>query len=333
MRAWGFTQGSGGILGCRVVIRPLSKQKSSLSDRFIAPPFSILDTKQGYWQQRKKQWLALGIQGELGRGGEAENAPHRGLAKSFTNFRGVYTYPVKSLMKSGTSIFDPVLAELVYRWFCTDNGVVLDPFAGGSVRGIVASKLNLQYIGIELRPEQVIANRIQGEDICKNSKYPPIWYIGDSREVKQIVSESVDLIFSCPPYGNLEVYSDDPRDISTLEYCEFLAAYEEIIVKCVSRLKPNRFACFVVGDIRCGDGFYRNFVAHTISAFQYCGCYLYNEAIIINPLGSLPIRAGKYFQGARKLGKAHQNLLAFFNGNPKNIKEIYGEFNANASPF
>ena len=40
----------------------------SLSDRFIVPPFSVLDARQGYWQKRKTAWLALGIQSELGRG-------------------------------------------------------------------------------------------------------------------------------------------------------------------------------------------------------------------------------------------------------------------------
>src|SRR3990167_4472072 len=43
----------------------------NLSDRFIVPPFSVLDARQGYWQERKRQWLALGIQSELGRGGSA----------------------------------------------------------------------------------------------------------------------------------------------------------------------------------------------------------------------------------------------------------------------
>ncbi len=42
---------------------------------------------------------------------------------------------------SGTSIFDPVLCEIAYRWFCLQGGTVLDPFAGGSGRGIVASRL------------------------------------------------------------------------------------------------------------------------------------------------------------------------------------------------
>jgi len=43
--------------------------KTSLKDRFIVPPFSVLDARQGYWQERKRQWLAIGIQSELGRGG------------------------------------------------------------------------------------------------------------------------------------------------------------------------------------------------------------------------------------------------------------------------
>lgn len=40
----------------------------SLADRFGVPPFSILDARQGYWQDRKRAWLSIGIQSELGRG-------------------------------------------------------------------------------------------------------------------------------------------------------------------------------------------------------------------------------------------------------------------------
>lgn len=39
----------------------------TLMDKYIAPPFSILDSKQGYWVNRKKYWLDLGIRGEKGR--------------------------------------------------------------------------------------------------------------------------------------------------------------------------------------------------------------------------------------------------------------------------
>jgi len=42
--------------------------RPSLADRFVVPPFSVLDARQGYWQERKRAWLALGIKSELGRG-------------------------------------------------------------------------------------------------------------------------------------------------------------------------------------------------------------------------------------------------------------------------
>lgn len=45
------------------------EQKQTLEDKFLVPPFSVLDARQGYWQDRKRMWLAMGIQSELGRGG------------------------------------------------------------------------------------------------------------------------------------------------------------------------------------------------------------------------------------------------------------------------
>ena len=47
--------------------------KVKLADRFGVPPFSVLRAAEGWWQDRKRAWLALGIQSELGRG---ENGFH-----------------------------------------------------------------------------------------------------------------------------------------------------------------------------------------------------------------------------------------------------------------
>ena len=43
--------------------------KGNLSERFMIPPFSVLNAREGWWQDRKRAWLAIGIQSELGRGG------------------------------------------------------------------------------------------------------------------------------------------------------------------------------------------------------------------------------------------------------------------------
>ncbi len=231
--------------------------------------------------------------------------------------------------QSGTSIFDPVLCELAYRWFCPPGGPILDPFAGGSVRGIVASKLGRPYLGIDLSARQIAANQEQAARICGAPE--PRWIHGDSRDIDSLAAgHSADFIFSCPPYADLEIYSDDPRDLSTLAYPDFLESYREIIAKACALLKDDRFACFVVGDVRGKDGAYYGFVPDTVAAFQAAGMKFYNEAILVTAAGSLPIRAGKQFEASRKLGKTHQNVLVFCKGDPKKATAAIGpvEFGA-----
>lgn len=299
-------------------------QNPSLLDRFGVAPFSVLNAREGWWQQRKRGWIGLGIQSELGRGPDAigySESCKRGYKAGKAVPAGLLygeipAYNGSSGSMSGTSIFDPVLCELAYRWFCPPNGLILDPFAGGSVRGIVASKLGRPYIGHELRAEQVAANREQADAICQDPA--PAWIIGDSRNIDQTCKDvQADFLFTCPPYADLEKYSDDPADLSGMDYPAFLAAYREIIAKAAARLKPDRFACFVVGEVRGRDGNYYNFVGDTIKACLDAGLGYYNEAILVTMAGSLPIRTGKQFSQSRKLGKTHQNVLVFVKGNAK----------------
>ena len=44
------------------------KRTGNLAERFIIPPFSVLSAREGFWQDRKRAWIALGIKSELGRG-------------------------------------------------------------------------------------------------------------------------------------------------------------------------------------------------------------------------------------------------------------------------
>jgi hypothetical protein len=224
--------------------------------------------------------------------------------------------------QTGTSIFDPVLCELAYRWFCPPGGLVLDPFAGGSVRGIVASKLGRRYLGIDLRPEQVAANVAQAKVICTDPI--PEWKVGDSTEIDKL-GESCDFIFTCPPYADLEVYSDDPRDLSTMEHEAFLASFRTIVAKACRLLKPNRFACMVVGDARGSDGNYYGLPWATVEAFRLSALALYNSAVLITAAGSLPIRTAKQFSVSRKLGTTHQHVFVFLKGDARIATDAIGD--------
>jgi DNA modification methylase len=269
-----------------------------LRDKFIEPPFSILDTKTGSWQKRKRLWKNKGIASELGRDVKVIN-------NSFSGEK----YGRKDMNE--TSIFDPALTELMYHWYCPDNGTILDPFAGGSVRGIVANYLGYNYTGIDIRQEQIDANRNNALDILPINNQPN-WYVGDSNlKLDELQNNEYDFVFSCPPYADLEKYSELEGDISNMNYFEFLIAYDSIIKKTIKLLKKDHYACFVVGDIRDKKGFYRDFVSHTKQSFINAGALLYNEAILLQPLGTAMLRAGKIFLSGGKLTKVHENILIF----------------------
>lgn len=251
--------------------------------------------------------------------------------------RDVYLYPTDgdeiTAVQGGTSIFDPVLCELVYRWFAPPGGRVLDPFAGGSVRGVVAGELGLHYTGIDLSERQLIANLEQARTI---GTFPcPTWVRGNSQRVLRSWAEHAedeptharkwDLVFSCPPYGDLEVYSDDPEDLSTMGADAFDDALAEIISAACVHLKDGAFAVFVVGDYRDKKtGYYRNFPAKVTAMFQYAGLELYNEIILLTAIGSLPLRINLAFNGSRKVGKTHQQILVYAKGQPKDFVKEWG---------
>lgn len=88
-------------------------------------------------------------------------------------------------------------------------------------------------------------------------------------------------------------------------------------------LKENRFAVFVVGEVRNKKGTYYNFVSDTIKAFQDAGLSYYNEMILANQIGSLAMRVSNQFNKSRKIGKHHQNVLVFYKGDTRAIKNAY----------
>lgn len=213
------------------------------------------------------------------------------------------------------------MCEVLYNWFCPVNGTVFDPFAGGSVRGIIAEKLNRHYIGIDLSENQVDANRQEADRL---GVYPA-WYCDDAKNAdKYIQDETADFVFSCPPYHNLEKYSNHPLDLSNMNYTDFITAYTEIIQIACNKLKNNRFAVFVVGDIRDAKGFYRGFTDDTKRIFKDAGLQLYNESILLEQYATAVMRAGKIFDAGRKLTKVYQNVLIFYKGEPKEIKHNFG---------
>jgi DNA modification methylase len=283
---------------------------------FGIPPFSIFDCRQGYWKERKKEWIKRGVVGEIGR--KDDLIFRKSASKNDINNAIANTAPT-------TSVFDPVLTEVLYGWFAKDGSVVIDPFAGGITRGAIASIMNLKYVGVDISPDQIKSNENIADKICPTDN-PPFYILGDSKKIDVLAADvEADFIISCPPYLWLERYSDDPNDLSNLSQDEFYESYEEIIKKTCGLLKNNRFACFVVGEVRDKNGNYVSFIPKTIEAFENAGLSFYNEIILVNSLGSAALRCRGQFEASRKLVKVHQNVLIFVKGSAKEATKYLGK--------
>lgn len=314
-------------------------QPQSLNDTFIIPPFSILDSRQGYWQTRKKMWR--GIIGDMGQSRQGKliqsiemqykdlytkTAEHRKtLGISFREYLEKYVpdevkeKESQKVLSTGVSLFDPVLSEILCKWFAPYKGAsIFDCFAGDTQKGLVFGECGYTFKGVELRQEQVDINN---EVIAERNL--PISYVCDDGQnvANHFEPDSQDLLFSCPPYYDLEKYSDLPNDASNQgTYEEFIEILANAFKAAYSCLKENRFAVIVIGDVRNrSNGAYYDFGSDIKRIFRECGAHLYNELILIEMSSSVALRAKKYME-SRKVAKMHQNILVFFKGDPTNIR-------------
>lgn len=312
------------------------KSYKTLRELFLVPPVSIIDTAKGEWQERKRAWKELGLDRSEGREDihviscqpksvydqKAREEEKLGRKLTMNEYLELYQERYK---EDGVSIFDPVLCEIMYSWYSPIGAKILDPFAGSAVRGLVANFLKRDYVGIDLRLDQIEANLKVKENFPLSKDNFITWINGDSCNLSKLIKDyKADFVFSCPPYFNLEKYSDSPEDLSNMDYEGFLDSYRKIIKQCYDALNDDRFAVFVVSEVRDKKGIYVNLVGETVKAFESAGFKFYNEQILINPFSSVVMRCKKFFDTSRKLGRTHQNVLTFVKGDPKKATEFCG---------
>lgn len=320
-----------------------------LSAEFIAPPISILDRRSGRIRERRNQWLSLGLSGQLGREDDItyaqsvqgpqvyalRNAMREAIGRDPTwpeviekaKERGIWVAPT-------TSVFDPAILELMVSWYSRPGDRVLDPFAGGAVCGVVSSVLGRSFTGVEVREEQVKANVDQWKALAPKLKgarkrmKAPEWLVGDTLDLAAAVDDrKFDFVVSSPPYGDLEVYSEDPRDLSNLKAQEFDRAYEKAVRNVVSALEDDRFVAWIVGEVRQKrkPGWYRGFLSKTIAAFEKAGAGFYAEFTVLDPIMTAIMRGSRQFRATRKPAKSHQQIYIFVKGDPEKAVERLGD--------
>lgn len=290
-----------------------------LKHHFPQPVQSLLDTKAGAWQDRKDIWKKL-IK-DVGESREGTLS----LPKLQKNANGKQERATGT--ESGSvSLFDPVLCETILDWFAPNNSIVIDPFSGGSIRGVVSAIKGHEYVGIDIRQEQLDINNAQWDEIKKRLSWPtkdPDWICGDGGEIAKLYNKGTpaDFVLTCPPYFNLEVYSDDPKDASNQSYAGFIQIMDNAFTGAVKCLKNDRFAVVVMSNVRDDFGAYHDICGDITRIFERNGCVLWNEIILLNVAGTAPMRARNGMKN-RKVCRVHQEVLVYYKGDPKNIKNL-----------
>ena len=100
---------------------------------------------------------------------------------------------------------------------------------------------------------------------------------------------------------------------------------EEAFSESLRCLKKNRFAIVIMSAVRDKKGFYQDIPSDITRIFEKNGCHLYNQIILVDSGATLALRVGNSMKN-RKLGRQHQEVLVYFNGEDNLLYEDINEY-------
>lgn len=164
------------------------------------------------------------------------------------------------------------LARKVIELFSHEGELVLDPFVGSGTTLVAANDLNRNAVGFDLQKKYIdlCETRIKAQCNLFNSSRQ-IAVLDDARNIaKYFKEETITLIWTSPPYANLlnrkrknksrrdrkneqynkvEQYSQDPRDLGTMELEKYSIEMGDIFESLLPLLKPKGHCVINVPDM------------------------------------------------------------------------------------
>ena len=211
------------------------------------------------------------------------------------------------------AVFPISLAAKVISLFTHKGQLIIDPFVGSGTTLVSARDLDRNAVGFDLLADYIELCRKRLRQLSLNSTTKQLCIHGDARDIRHYLGEeTVSLILTSPPYANLlnrkrknksrrgdlrrneqfmeiEQYSQDPRDLGTLDPHEFGRAMEDIFAKMLPLLRPKGHCVINVPDMWWQN---RRITLHivVIEALRSAGYELRNTIIwdrrnIVNRIG------------------------------------------------
>lgn len=201
------------------------------------------------------------------------------------------------------SVFNPHLAQMVLSAYAPLGGKIYDAFGGGGTRGYIATKMGFEYTGVELREEEYNRVKQQMNDWGVYFNF----VLGNSVDYKP--NDDFDFAFTCPPYYDLEVYSELENDLSNAKtYDDYLIMLKSVIQNIYNCLKDDCFSVFVVGNFRNKKGELVHLNGDLIRIAKEVGFKLWDELIWEGASNVALTRCGK-FEKNRKSVRMHEYVI------------------------
>lgn len=204
------------------------------------------------------------------------------------------------------SEFHAGIAENIVRYWSLPGAKVVDPFSGRATRATVATKLGRDYYGYEITPRTYRRNL----EHFKKHGINPTLYNSDGTLMEETPDEFADMIYTCPPYFNIEKYESVDGQLSDIDdYDEFMKFIDRTADNCYRVLKPGGFMVWVIGDFRI-NGKLIDFCGDSKQTFTRAG-FEYHDIIIMENISPMAVFQAYSAACKRYAPKVHEYIIVF----------------------
>ncbi len=146
----------------------------------------------------------------------------------------------------------PQIPRNVILRYSKEGDTVLDPMVGSGTTLIECAITNRKGIGYDINSKVVALAKENIKLSGVNGIHELHIGQGDARNLKDVKSESVDLVLTHPPYVDIVKYSENLEgDLSLIHHVEkFCAEIRKVADECLRVLKPDHYCAILIGDTR-----------------------------------------------------------------------------------